>query len=95
MTMAKNMHSMTLEQLRTTHQAGGLSGAELMAQGKGFYVVAASRTGGRVILVRHSDRQPRLFVDPGTAIKLLHDIGFGVCSVNMAAWQPNQEQVGV
>lgn len=89
------MHSMTLRQLRTTHQAGGLTGARLQAQGKGFFVIADSRTGDAVILVRNSDHQPRFFIDPGTAIKLLHDIGFGVVQVDMAAWQPNQEQAAL
>ena len=66
-----NMHSMTLEQLRATHETGGLAAVTLEAHGKGFYLVADSRSGGRVVLVRYSDRKPRLFVEPGTALKLL------------------------
>lgn len=89
------MHSMTLEQFRTTHQAGGFSAAQLEASGKGFFIVADSRTGGRVVLVRHSDRKPRVFIDPGTAIRLLHDVGFGSVSVDMAAWLPNQHSADV
>ena len=50
---------------------------------------------GRVVLVRYSDRKPRLFVEPGTALKLLREIGFGTAKVNMAGWQPDQQQADV
>jgi len=88
-----NMHSMTLEQLRATHETGGLAAATLKAEGKDFYIVADSRSGGRVVLVRYSDRKPRPFAEPGTALKLLREIGFGSVKVDMAAWQPDQKQV--
>ena len=70
------MQSMTLEQLRTTHEAGGLAAAQIVGQGRVFVVTADARAGGRVVLVRHSDRQPRTFSDAGTALKLLRDVGF-------------------
>ena len=47
------------------------------------------------MLVRYSDRKPRLFVEPGTALKLLREIGFGTAKVNMAGWQPDQQQADV
>lgn len=87
-----NMHSMTLDQLRTTHETGGLAAVTIQAQGKGFYIVADSRSGGRIVLVRYSDRKPRLFVDPGTALKLVRSIGFATATVEMADWHPEQQQ---
>lgn len=87
------MQSMTLEQLRTTHEAGGLAGAQIVGQGRVFVVTADARAGGRVVLVRHSDRQPRTFSDAGTALKLLRDVGFATVTADMAAWRPEQAEI--
>ncbi len=84
------MQSMTLEQLRTTFHAGGLAAARVVATGKRFHAVADTKGGGRVVLVRHSDTTARAFSDPGTALKLLRDIGFRVVTVDMTDWQPGQ-----
>lgn len=87
------MQSMTLEQLRTTHEAGGLAAAQIVGQGRVFVVTANARAGGRVVLVRHSDRQPRTFSDAGTALKLLRDVGFATVTADMAAWRPEQAEI--
>jgi hypothetical protein len=87
-----NMHSMTLDQLRTTHETGGLTAVTIRAQGNAFFIVADFRSGGQVVLVRYSDRKPRQFVDPGTALKLVRSIGFGSATVDMIDWQPDQQQ---
>lgn len=39
------MHSMTLEQLRATANAGGVTGVTLKGQGGGFFVEIATRSG--------------------------------------------------
>lgn len=87
------MQSMTLEQLRTTHEDGGLAAAQIVGQGRVFVVTADARAGGRVVLVRHSDRQPRTFSDAGTALKLLRDVGFATVTADMAAWRPEQAEI--
>jgi hypothetical protein len=87
------MQTMTLDQMRTTHGAGGLAAAQIVAHGRTFHVTADARTGGRVVLVRHVDRQPRPFSDAGTALKLLHEIGFAVVSAELAAWRPEQAEL--
>lgn len=84
------MQNMTLEQLRTTFHAGGLTAARVVATGKRFHVVADTKGGNRVVLVRHSDTTARAFSDPGTALKLLREVGFQVVAVDMTAWQPEQ-----
>ncbi len=84
------MQSMTLEQLRTTFHAGGLSAAQVVATGNRFHVVADTKGGDRVILVRHSDGTARAFSDTGTALKLLRDVGFCVITVDMTDWQATQ-----
>jgi len=87
------MQNMTLEQLRTTFHAGGLSAARVVATGKRFHVVADTKGGDRVVLVRHSDTTPRFFSDPGTALKLLRDVGFHVVTVEMTDWKPAQGEL--
>lgn len=87
------MHQMLLEQIRTVFNSGGLSGAKIVAGGKRFHVVVDTKAGGQVVLVRHSDNKPRLFSDPGTAIKLLHEIGFRVVTVDMARWTADQAEI--
>lgn len=84
------MLSMTLEQLRTTFHAGGLSAAQIVAAGKRFHVVADTKGGDRVVLVRHLDTTARAFSDVGTALKLLREIGFRVVTVDMTDWQAAQ-----
>lgn len=84
------MQNMTLEQLRTTFHAGGLTTACVVAAGKRFHTVVGTKGGDRVVLVRHSDTTARAFSDPGTALKLLRDIGFRVVTVDMTDWQPDQ-----
>lgn len=84
------MKKMLLEQIRTAFDAGGLTAAQVVATGQRFHVVADTKAGGRVVLVRHSDSSPRFFSDPGTAIKMLRDVGFSVVTVNVADWKPEQ-----
>lgn len=84
------MQNMTLEQLRTTFHAGGLAAARVVATGKRFHVVADTKGGDRVVLVRHSDTTARAFSDPGTALRLLREVGFQVVAVDMTTWQPEQ-----
>lgn len=79
-----------LEQIRIAFDAGGLSAVRLIASGSRFYVALDTRAGGVAVLVRHADQTPRYFSDAGTALRLLHDVGFRVASVDMAAWAPGQ-----
>jgi hypothetical protein len=88
--MSHTMQNMTIEQLRMTFHAGGLTAARVVAAGKRFHVVSDTKGGDRVILVRHSDTTARAFSDPGTALKLLREIGFRVVTVDMTDWQPGQ-----
>lgn len=87
------MDRMLLEQIRKVFDAGGLTTAKIVASGKRFHVVVGTRAGGEVILTRHLDNQPRPFSDPSTAIKLLHDIGFKILTVDMTNWTPDQTQL--
>ena len=87
-----NDQQMTVAQLRTTHQAGGILAATLIPRGSQFYVSAEVRTGGRAVVVR-KDRHPRLFKDPATALRLLRDMGFASVCVELANWNEQQPQL--
>ena len=85
----EQQQQMTVAQLRTTHQAGGILAAALKPHGSVFYIAAEVRTGGSAVVVR-KDKHPRLFKDPTTALRLLRDMGFGTVSVDLASWNENQ-----
>lgn len=91
--MSKAMRTMTLDEVRTTFDSGGLTGAQIIAHGRRFHVTADTRTGERVILVKYTGRTPRPIADPTTAIKMLYDIGFKVVTVEMSDWQPEQVEL--
>jgi len=83
----------TLEQFRTTFHAGGLTAARIVANGNRYHAVADTKSGDRVVLVRYSDTTARAFSDPGTALKMLHEIGFRVITVDMTNWQAGQSSL--
>lgn len=87
------MQSMTLKQLRTTHAVGGLVAAQIIGQGQSFVVTADARTGVRVVLVRNSDSQPRMFSDAETALKLLRNVGFVHVTAELSYWRPEQAEI--
>jgi len=87
------MHQMLLEQIRKVFDAGGLSAASIVATGRRFHVVVDTKAGGQVVLTRHSDNQVRFFSDPGTAIKLLHDVGFREITVDTKGWNAGQAEL--
>ena len=89
MARSNDEQQMTVAQLRTTHQAGGILAASLIPHGCEFYIAAEVRTGGRAVLIRR-DRHPRLFKDPTTALRLLRDMGFASVSVDLASWNDRQ-----
>lgn len=87
------MESVTLEQLRMTFKTGGVSAAQVVAQGRKFFITADTKTGDRMVLVLHADRKPRLYGKPATALKALHDIGFRAVTVELANWAPEQGEI--
>ncbi|WP_254661869.1 hypothetical protein [Burkholderia sp. CCA53] len=46
------MHTLTLEQLRATTDAGGVAGVTLKAQGGAFYVKVDTRNGDEAVLAK-------------------------------------------
>src|SRR6476620_8959142 len=84
------MNTMTLEQFRSTLQAGGLRSLAVKAQGGLFFVTAESRSGDRVTLATTRGKVARAFRDPGKAIAVLHALGARKVEVDTSDWSPEQ-----
>lgn len=87
------MHSMTLEQLRATARAGGVKGVTLKAQGGGFFVEIATRSGQDAFLVKARSTEPRRFGNPTSALIVLRDVGIAVAQLDATNWDPDQKDM--
>ena len=87
------MQTMTLEQLRATVSAGGVTGATLKGEGGGFIVEVATRSGQDAILVKSRTTEPRRFGNPASAMILLRDAGITVAQLDATHWNPQQKDM--
>ena len=87
------MQSMTLEQLRATASAGGVTGVTLKGQGGGFFVEIATRSGQDAFLVKARSTEPRRFGSPNSALIVLRDLGIAVAQLDATNWNPDQKEV--
>ncbi|MHB8309049.1 MAG: type II toxin-antitoxin system RelB family antitoxin [Metallibacterium sp.] len=87
------MHSMTLEQLRATVNAGGVTGVTLKGQGGGFFVEIATRSGQDAFLVKARSTEPRRFGNPTSALIVLRDVGIAVAQLDATNWNPGQKNM--
>jgi hypothetical protein len=82
------MQGMTLEQLRTASQTGGVSSVTLKGQGGGFLVQITTRTGTHVVLAKARSSEPRRFGNPAAALNVLRDLGITVGRFDASEWDP-------
>jgi len=82
------MHTLTLEQLRATTDAGGVAGVTLKAQGGAFYVKVDTRNGDEAVLAKARSSEPRSFGNPAQALTLLRALGLAVGSFDVQDWNP-------
>ncbi len=87
------MQSMTVEQLRATVGAGGVTGVTLKGQGGGFFVEIATRSGQDAILVKARTTEPRRFGNPTSALIVLRDVGIDVIQIDATDWNPDQKDM--
>ena len=87
------MRSMTLEQLRATANSGGVVGVTLKAQGGGFFMEIATRSGQDAILSKARSTDPRRFGSPSSALVVLRDIGIVVALLDATNWNPDRKEV--
>ena len=86
------MQSMTLEQLRTASEAGGVSGVTLKGEGGSFFVQIATRNGSGAVLSKARSREPRRFGNPAAALNVLRDVGITTGQFDASAWNPSERE---
>jgi hypothetical protein len=79
---------MTLEQLRTASEAGGVSSVTLKGQGGAFLVQIATRNGAGAVLAKARSSEPRRFGNPVTALNVLRDVGITIGQFDASEWNP-------
>lgn len=87
------MQSMTLEQLRATANAGGVTGVTLKGQAGGFFVEIATRSGQDAVLSKARGTEPRHFGNPSSALVLLRDVGIATAQIDTTNWDPEQKNM--
>ena len=86
------MQSMTLEQLRTASEAGGVSSVTLKGQGGVFLVQIATRNGSLTVLAKARSSEPRRFGNPATAMNVLRDVGITIGQFDASEWNPSERK---
>ncbi|EOU8399073.1 hypothetical protein ACN1YK_003082 [Escherichia coli] len=86
------MQSMTLEQLRTASEAGGVSGVTLKGQGGAFFVQIATRNGSGAVLAKARSSEPRRFGNPASAMNVLRDVGITIGQFDASEWNPAERE---
>ena len=84
------MQLLTLEQLRTTHEAGGVVSATLFAEGAEFELQIETRKGLAKLVKSRARTEVRRFADPRKALALLHEMGIDEARIDSRHWQPEQ-----
>ena len=87
------MNSMTLEQLRATTSAGGVTGVTLKGQGGGFVIEIATRSGQEAFLAKARSTEPRRFGNPASALLVVRDMGLDTIRVDVTDWDPDQKDM--
>ena len=88
------MQTLTLEQLRATAQAGGVTSITLKAEGGTFLVTVATRSGTEGILVTTRTKEKRRFADPRKAMLLLREMGIATAQIETSHWTPDSIETG-
>lgn len=86
------MQSMTLEQLRTANETGGVASVTLKGQGGAFFIQIATRSGGGAVLAKARSSEPRCFGNPTAALNVLRDIGITVGRFDASEWDPAERK---
>lgn len=86
------MQSMTLEQLRTANETGGVTGVILKGQGAAFFVQIATRSGSGAVLSKARSSEPRRFGNPAVALNVLREIGITIGQFDASEWDPSERE---
>lgn len=86
------MQSMTLEQLRTASESGGVAGVTLKGQGGAFLIQITTRSGVDAVLALARSSEPRRFGNPTAALNVLRDIGITIGQFDASEWDPAERE---
>jgi hypothetical protein len=86
------MHGMTLEQLRTSVQAGGVRDVTLRGKGGSFLVEIGTDTDA-VVLVKARTTEPRRFRTPTSAMMVLRGVGIDEARLDARDWDPTRKDL--
>lgn len=86
------MQSMTLEQLRTASEAGGVAGVTLKGQGGVFVVQIVTRNGAGAVLAKARSSEPRRFGNPTAALNVLREVGITIGQFDASEWNPAERE---
>lgn len=86
------MRSMTLEQLRTASETGGVSSVTLKGQGGAFLVQINTRSGVAAILTKARNSEPRRFGNPAAALNVLREVGITIGQFDASEWNPDERE---
>lgn len=89
----QGLHSMTLEQLRATTSAGGVTGVTLKGKGGGFVIEISTRSGQDAFLAKARSTEPRRFGNPASALMVVRDVGLATVQVDVTQWDPDQKDM--
>lgn len=87
------MKTLTLEQLRTATEAGGVSAVTLYAEGGEFFVRIKTKNNAEAVLARARSAEPRGFPNPLPAIALLRKLGIVTGTFDLSRWNPEQKPI--
>jgi len=85
------MQTLTLQELRTVAEAGGVSAVTLQAEGGEFFVRIKTKNNTEAVLSRARSAEPRRFSNPLPAIALLRKLGIVIGTFDLSHWNPEQK----
>ncbi|KAF1065564.1 hypothetical protein DX980_00335 (plasmid) [Burkholderia gladioli] len=88
------MQLLTLEQLRATHEAGGVVAVTLHGEGAAFEVQVETRRGAATLVKARRARsapEVRRFADPRKALLLLRELGINEARIDSQQWRPEEQ----
>ena len=83
---------MTLEQLRSVSNSGGVAKVTLKGEGGAFLVKIDTRNGTRAVLAKARSNEPRKFGNPAAALGVLRNIGITVGHFDASEWNPSERE---
>jgi len=86
------MRSITLEQLRSVNNSGGVSNVTLKGEGGAFLVKVDTRSGARAVLAKARSNEPRRFGNPAAALNVLRTIGITAGQFDASEWDPSAKE---